>query len=137
MKSFAAACVAAALVVPSAASAVVSCPDRTPVAITSVGAAAVTCQKTIAKEGLKFVKTKMKVLGKCLFKEPVGSCIAAANIDAKISQTATKAAEKIAKQDRARFVEVVETELLSLHEGNIARYRLRPGEFVDWKKHWK
>ena len=45
-------------------------------------------------------------------------------------------AEKIAKQNRARFVEVVETELLSLHEGNIARYRLRPGEFNDWREHW-
>lgn len=48
-----------------------------------------------------------------------------------------EAAEKIEKQDRAHFVEVVETELSSLHEGNIARYRLRPGEFGDWKEHWK
>lgn len=56
-----------------------------------------------------------------------------------------KAAQWIARQsegvistaERSRFVEVVETELMSLHEGNIARYRLRPGEFSAWKAGWK
>ena len=38
--------------------------------------------------------------------------------------------------DQPRFIEVVETELLSLHEGNIARYRLRPVEFHDWQQYW-
>ena len=38
--------------------------------------------------------------------------------------------------DQPRFIEVVETELLSLHEGNIARYRLRPLEFHDWQQCW-
>jgi hypothetical protein len=47
-------------------------------------------------------------------------------------------AEKSMKQDdRGRFVEVVETELMSLHEGNIARYRLRPSEYHAWEKNWK
>ena len=39
-------------------------------------------------------------------------------------------------QDRARFIEVVETQLLSLHEGSIARYRLRPQEFHAWQTNW-
>lgn len=38
---------------------------------------------------------------------------------------------------QARFVEVVETELMSLHEGNIARYRLRPSEFQRWRQGWR
>ncbi len=38
--------------------------------------------------------------------------------------------------DRPRFIEVVETELLGLHEGNIARYRLRPAAFQDWQRYW-
>jgi Fic family protein len=38
---------------------------------------------------------------------------------------------------RTRFVEVVETELRSLHEGNIARYRLRPSEFAAWQAAWR
>jgi Fic family protein len=43
------------------------------------------------------------------------------------------AATEIPEEDRAKFIETVEVELLSLHEGNIARYRLRPGEFARWK----
>ena len=38
--------------------------------------------------------------------------------------------------DQQRFIEAVETELLSLHEGNMARYRLRPAEFQDWQQQW-
>lgn len=43
---------------------------------------------------------------------------------------------KLPTQDQARFVEVVETQLLSLHLGSIARYRLRPSEFMDWQAMW-
>lgn len=39
--------------------------------------------------------------------------------------------------DRTRFAEVTETELTSLHEGNFARYRLRPAEFAAWQKTWR
>lgn len=38
--------------------------------------------------------------------------------------------------DRERFREITETELLSLHEGNFARYQLRPAEFADWQEIW-
>jgi hypothetical protein len=43
------------------------------------------------------------------------------------------AARDIPEADRAQFVETIEVELLSLHDGNIARYRLRPSEFTKWK----
>ena len=43
---------------------------------------------------------------------------------------------EIVEQDRARFMEVVETELTGLHEGNIARYKLKPSEFENWLKSW-
>ncbi len=48
-----------------------------------------------------------------------------------------RAHEKIPATDQARFIEVVETQLMSLHEGNIARYRLRPSEFGAWQTEWK
>jgi hypothetical protein len=38
--------------------------------------------------------------------------------------------------DRERFVEVAENELVSLHEGNFARYQIRPSEFAAWQKTW-
>jgi hypothetical protein len=44
--------------------------------------------------------------------------------------------EKIDADDRAHFIEVVETELMSLHEGNFARYQIRPSEFEAWQKAW-
>ena len=34
---------------------------------------------------------------------------------------------------RARFVEMEADKLKRLHDGNIARYRLRLSEFRDWK----
>ena len=38
--------------------------------------------------------------------------------------------------DRERFREIVESELLGLHEGNFARYQVRPGEFAQWRASW-
>ncbi|TVS08906.1 MAG: hypothetical protein EA417_21700 [Gammaproteobacteria bacterium] len=38
--------------------------------------------------------------------------------------------------DRERFREIAESVLLSLHEGNFARYQLRPAEFRTWQEAW-
>ncbi|MGH8705282.1 MAG: Fic family protein, partial [Burkholderiales bacterium] len=37
-------------------------------------------------------------------------------------------------EDRHRFVELVLAELRNLHEGNLARYRLRLSEYLPWKE---
>ena len=50
---------------------------------------------------------------------------------------ALQAARKISQADQQRFIEVVETEVSNLHQGNIARYRLRPSEFAAWQRSWK
>ena len=47
------------------------------------------------------------------------------------------AEENIAQEDRDRFGEIVETELMALHVGNIARYRLRPSEYQAWYDMWR
>jgi hypothetical protein len=44
--------------------------------------------------------------------------------------------ENIPEQDVAHFIELVEAEVMSLHEGNIARYRVRPSEFQVWRGIW-
>ena len=44
--------------------------------------------------------------------------------------------EHIDPQHRERFQQVAERELLSLHEGNFARYRVRPLEFEAWQEVW-
>lgn len=48
-----------------------------------------------------------------------------------------RAREHLSPEDQARFVEVVETEIMSLHEGNIARYRIRPSQYQTWKGTWR
>lgn len=48
-----------------------------------------------------------------------------------------RAADAVTTADQGRFIEVVETELMSLHEGNIARYRLRPSQYLQWRQSWR
>lgn len=36
---------------------------------------------------------------------------------------------QLPQEDQSKFVEAVETELMNLHEGNFARYMIRPAEF--------
>jgi len=48
-----------------------------------------------------------------------------------------RAAQRASRAEQARFVEIVETEVMNLHEGNIARYRLRPAEYQAWRQGWR
>ncbi len=48
-----------------------------------------------------------------------------------------RAVDDVTQEDQARFVEVVETEVMNLHEGNIARYRVRPAQFQIWRSTWR
>ena len=50
------------------------------------------------------------------------------------TQIRAYAETKVPKEEWARFRTVVETELAGLHEGNFARYQLRPSEFSEWKR---
>ena len=47
------------------------------------------------------------------------------------------AESQVPLKDQPSFIEVVETQLMNLHEGNIARYRVRPGEFQAWNSGWR
>jgi hypothetical protein len=47
------------------------------------------------------------------------------------------AAHQINEEDRARFIEAAETDLLGLHEGNFARYQVRPSEYAAWRAVWE
>ena len=66
----------------------------------------------------------------------------AAIIRAKIGrkQVASEIAKLFGKQiepnDRDAFAIIVEEELINLHEGNFARYQVRPSEFAAWQNVW-
>ncbi len=49
---------------------------------------------------------------------------------------AATARDDIPAADQEQFIEVAETELLGLHEGNFARYQVRPSEFAAWRLIW-
>ncbi len=56
----------------------------------------------------------------------------------KSSQFISKFAnENVSTEDRNRFIEIAEIEVSSLHEGNFARFKIRPSEFFEWQSSWK
>ena len=55
---------------------------------------------------------------------------------AAVAAIKQQAYRSIAEEDRAKFIETIETELMSLHKGNIARFKLRPSEYDAWLKTW-
>jgi len=46
------------------------------------------------------------------------------------------AQKEVQPADQEQFIEITETELLGLHEGNFARYQVRPPGFLAWSKEW-
>jgi hypothetical protein len=78
-----------------------------------------------------------RVLYRTLRKETV-AIVVRGKMDKK-SATAfirKQAKDMIPDSDQMKFIEVIETELMSLHEGNISRYGLRPLDFEKWQKGW-
>ena len=72
------------------------------------------------------------------YRSQIGSCVrdivqGKLMRDAVIGWIRQTAAKDISAADQARFIDTIEVELRGLHEGNIARYRLRPSEFTKWK----
>jgi hypothetical protein len=47
------------------------------------------------------------------------------------------AKDMVPENDREHFLKITKEEIAALHEGNFARYRLRPAEFNDWQKRKK
>ncbi|MDE2911873.1 MAG: Fic family protein [Paracoccaceae bacterium] len=70
-------------------------------------------------------------------REPVGDVVRQGLAKrAASTHIAEWVAEHIEDAEHERFRDVVERELLSLHEGNFSRYRIRPSEFAAWKTNW-
>lgn len=59
------------------------------------------------------------------------------DIESAADRVATWVEANVEASDRARFLEIAETELLGLHEGNYARYRVSAREFDAWSEVWE
>jgi Fic family protein len=66
----------------------------------------------------------------------IANIVSQAMSQASASQRIVEYSARVPEADRPKFIEVLETELLSLHEGNFARYRIRPSEFTAWQAAW-
>ncbi len=44
--------------------------------------------------------------------------------------------QHVDQRDREQFRSIAESELAGLHEGNFARYQIRPSEFAAWREIW-
>jgi hypothetical protein len=64
-----------------------------------------------------------------IVRERMNRKTAAAHISSWVSKNIDDA-------DHDRFREIAEGELLSLHEGNFARYQITPSEFESWQQQW-
>ncbi len=58
------------------------------------------------------------------------------DLEAAAARVAAWVGANVEAGDRDRFLEIAETELLGLHEGNYARYRVSPREFDAWREVW-
>ena len=56
---------------------------------------------------------------------------------AAIAYIRRQAEEALPAGEESRFAEIVETDIMNLHEGNIARARLSPREFEMWRAGWR
>ncbi len=54
-----------------------------------------------------------------------------------IQYSADHAKKHVNETDRARFIEIIDRELMSLHEGNIAIYKITADQFQIWYPQWK
>ena len=67
--------------------------------------------------------------------EVVGSIVRRCAEQSPAEIRVTAAVSGIAEEHLEHFVRVVQQELNALHEGNYARFRLRPSEFQAWQAH--
>ena len=58
------------------------------------------------------------------------------HMDRKTSHIASWVATNVDEPDRDQFRELAEREIVGLHEGNFARYRIRPSDFTAWQAAW-
>lgn len=89
-------------------------------------------RQTIGEPDLFRLKYRAQM--KAAITEVVSGALAQKEADIAIKK---RAADYIPEADRAKFIEYAETELLSLHEGNFARYWIKPAEFEKWREVWE
>lgn len=78
---------------------------------------------------------------KLIYRKQIKEIISKIVVDALTSKDASSLirewSAELPEVDRPIFIQAVEIEILALHEGNFARYRVSPNEFERWKLAWQ
>ncbi len=77
---------------------------------------------------------KHRNLIKQTVRELVDSCTVKSEVSGKLDQLL---GEKVHTEERVEVVNLIEREITSLHEGNIARFKIELGNFQKWSVNWK
>jgi fido (protein-threonine AMPylation protein) len=73
-----------------------------------------------------------RLIHRALIKETLAALVRAGHLADDAVEVSGPFAARLAAADRPRFIAVIEAELRALHDGNYARYGLRPSEFEAW-----
>ena len=57
--------------------------------------------------------------------------------NAAVAYIRRRATEAFPEEERSRFIELAETDLMNLHDGNLARARLSPAQYLAWRAGWR
>ncbi len=69
---------------------------------------------------------------RALIKDTIAALVRAGHLADEAVEASAPFAAHLPAADRPRFIAVIEAELRALHDGNYARYALRPSEFEAW-----
>ena len=78
------------------------------------------------------LKLKYRTLIQEIIREIIVDKTEGAKVVSKIQDLIKQ--KEISESDHAEIFKLIETEIMSLHEGNVARFKIRPSEFQIWKE---
>lgn len=78
---------------------------------------------------------------KLKYRTPIKKCVQEAILhkvtkNQAINYIRTWSQQQIPLEDQQHFLYIIEQELMNLHEGNFARYQVKPSEFFAWFEAW-
>ena len=77
---------------------------------------------------LRYRKALIECVGEAIRQVGQGNAIDTGDVLAHLAK------DLVPDNDREHFIKIAKEEIAAMHEGNFARYRLRPAEFNDWQK---
>jgi hypothetical protein len=78
---------------------------------------------------LRYRKALIDCVGEAIRQVGSGKAIDTSDVLSRLAE------DLVPENDLRQFLKIASEEIAALHEGNFARYRLRPGEFSNWQKH--